>query len=85
MDNSTLTGLLKQIAAKFPDRRALSVSGEFDLTHARLHELIEHAASRLIAAGVKPGEVVALTFPNTVEVYRHSFWFHIIKSNYQKY
>lgn len=68
MENLTLTGLLKQVAGKFPNRRALSVSGQFDLTYARLHDLVEQAASRLVAAGVKPGEVVALTFPNTVEV-----------------
>lgn len=69
MDSDTLTGLLENVAKKFPDRRALSVSGKFDLTHARLHDLIERAASRLVsAAGIKPGYVVALTFPNTVEV-----------------
>lgn len=67
MENKTLTGLLKEAAGKYPERRAISVSGEFDLTHARLDELIEHAASRLVAAGVEPGDVVALTFPNTVE------------------
>ncbi|KAI3471135.1 hypothetical protein Pfo_027798 [Paulownia fortunei] len=67
MATLTLTGLLKQVAGKFPSRRAICVSGKFDLTHARLHQLVEHAASQLLAAGVKPGDVVALTFPNTVE------------------
>lgn len=65
----TLTGLLKHVADKFPDRRAISVSGKFDITHSRLNHLIEHAASSLVAAGVKPGDVVALTFPNTIEVF----------------
>lgn len=64
----TLTGLLKKSALEFPERRAVSVSGKFDLTHAQLHELVEHAASHLVANGVGPGDVVALTFPNTVEV-----------------
>ena len=68
MEAPTLTRLLNQIAGKLPSRRAISVSGKFDLTYSRLHELIERAASRLIAAGIKPGDVVALTFPNTVEV-----------------
>ncbi|KAK9075341.1 hypothetical protein SSX86_003664 [Deinandra increscens subsp. villosa] len=63
----TLTGLLKHVAGKFPDRRAISVSGKFDITHSRLDQLIDHAASSLVAAGVHPGDVVALTFPNTVE------------------
>lgn len=73
MENLTLTGLLKQAAVKYPHRRAISVSGEFDLTHARLDELIQQAASRLVAAGVKPGDVVALTFPNTIEVIIYLF------------
>ncbi|CAM8950398.1 unnamed protein product [Rhodiola kirilowii] len=63
----TLTGLLKRTAADFPDRRALSVSGKFDLTHSRLQELIDAAAHKLLASGVRHGHVVALTFPNTVE------------------
>ncbi|KAK1392753.1 4-coumarate--CoA ligase [Heracleum sosnowskyi] len=67
MENLTLTGLLKQVAVKYPDHRAISLSGQFDITHARLDQLIDHAASLLVSAGVKPGDVVALTFPNTVE------------------
>lgn len=68
METLTLTGLLKRVAGEFPHRRAISVSGKFDLTHARLHELVEGAAACLVAAGIKPGDVVALTFPNTVEL-----------------
>jgi non-ribosomal peptide synthetase component E (peptide arylation enzyme) len=68
MENPTLTGLLTSAAGEFPSRRALSVSGKLDLTYARLQELIESAASRLVAAGVSVGDVVALVFPNTVEV-----------------
>nr|WOX58872.1 4-coumarate-CoA ligase 3 [Phyla nodiflora] len=67
MAMSTLTGLLKHVAGTFPSRRAISVSGKFDLTHAQLNHLVERAAAHLVASGVKPGDVVALTFPNTVE------------------
>ncbi|CAH9114804.1 unnamed protein product [Cuscuta epithymum] len=67
MEKSTLTGLLEHIAGTFPSRTAISVSGMFDLTHSRLHHLVERAASSLFTAGVRPGDVVALTFPNTVE------------------
>ncbi|KAM7504755.1 hypothetical protein LguiB_003659 [Lonicera macranthoides] len=67
METLTLSGLLKHVAGIFPSRRAISLSGKFDLTHAQLHQHIERAASLLVAAGVKPGDVVALTFPNTVE------------------
>ncbi|XP_010273067.1 PREDICTED: oxalate--CoA ligase [Nelumbo nucifera] len=67
MEKLTLTSLLKQAAGKFPSRRALSVSGKYDLTHARLQQLVDQAASRLIASGINAGDVVALTFPNTAE------------------
>ncbi|CAL0333267.1 unnamed protein product [Lupinus luteus] len=63
----TLTALLRSAADRFPSRRAISLAGQFDLTHSRLHELIEIAAARLVSAGIKPGDVIALTFPNTVE------------------
>ncbi|KAI4370069.1 hypothetical protein MLD38_018454 [Melastoma candidum] len=62
----TLTDLLRKSAAEFPSRSAVSVSGQFDLDHQRLQELIDHAAS-LLAGSVGPGDVVALTFLNTVE------------------
>jgi len=68
MESLTLTGLLNEVAGRFHSRRAISTSGKYDLTHSRLHQLVEHAASQLVAAGVRPGDVVALTFPNTVEV-----------------
>ncbi|KAE8727719.1 Oxalate--CoA ligase [Hibiscus syriacus] len=68
MEIVTLTGLLNRAAAEFPNRRALSVSGKFYLTHAQLQRLIDHAASLLVASGILPGDVVALTFPNTVEL-----------------
>lgn len=63
-----ITGIFKHVAGDFPDRRAVSVSGKFDLTYSHLHQLVEKAAYRLVAAGIKPGDVVALTFPNTIEV-----------------
>ncbi|KAI8574649.1 hypothetical protein RHMOL_Rhmol01G0370400 [Rhododendron molle] len=53
MASSTLTGLLKQVAGQFPSRRAV----QFDLTHARLQELIDQVTSELVASGVKPGDI----------------------------
>lgn len=64
----TLTGLLKKAAADFPTLRALSVPGKWSLTHRRLDELVDEAAGKLVAGGVRPGDVVALVFPNTLEV-----------------
>ncbi|KAG2677317.1 hypothetical protein I3760_12G091600 [Carya illinoinensis] len=63
----TLTGLLKKAASEFPSRRALSVSKKLDITHLRLQQLIDNAATLLRASGISPGDVVALVFPNTVE------------------
>uniref|UniRef100_A0A1D1XX42 4-coumarate--CoA ligase n=1 Tax=Anthurium amnicola TaxID=1678845 RepID=A0A1D1XX42_9ARAE len=68
MEGLSLTGILKKVALQFPDRRAISVSGKLDLTHARLQQLVEEAAAVLCSSGVRPGDVVALTFPNTVEL-----------------
>ncbi|KAK9103590.1 hypothetical protein Sjap_020844 [Stephania japonica] len=65
---ATLSGLLKSAATKFPSHRAISVSGKFDLSHSDLYRLIDHSAALLISSyGVRAGDVVALTFPNTVE------------------
>ncbi|GAB2233441.1 hypothetical protein Drorol1_Dr00002664 [Drosera rotundifolia] len=66
-ETSTLTGLLRQASAKFASRRAITAVGKYDLTYSRLHELIDAAASRLLAAGVRPRDVVALTFPISEE------------------
>lgn len=66
---TTLTALLKEAAAAFPARRAVAVPGRLELTHAALDALVDAAAARLAAdAGVLPGHVVALAFPNTVEL-----------------
>ncbi|XP_039124673.1 oxalate--CoA ligase [Dioscorea cayenensis subsp. rotundata] len=68
IEGFTLTGMLKKAATDFPSRRAIAVPTKFDLTHARLQALIDSAATRLTAAGILPSDVVALTFPNTVEL-----------------
>ncbi|ERM95094.1 oxalate--CoA ligase [Amborella trichopoda] len=63
----TLTGLLKKSAVENHDRTALIVSGKFEISHGRLQELVNEVAVILEDSGVKHGDVVALTFPNTVE------------------
>ncbi|XP_047063447.1 oxalate--CoA ligase-like [Lolium rigidum] len=64
----TLTALLKAAAAAHPSRRAIAVHGKIDLTHNDLDALVDAAAARLHGAGVRPGQTVALCFPNTVEL-----------------
>ncbi|THU47896.1 hypothetical protein C4D60_Mb09t20500 [Musa balbisiana] len=68
MEGLTLTGVLRKAAGDFPSRRAISISGRLELSYARLHQLVDAAAARLADAGVLPGDVVALAFPNTVEL-----------------
>ncbi|XP_040379492.1 oxalate--CoA ligase [Oryza brachyantha] len=69
METPTLTTLLKAAVASFPSRRAIAVPGKLELSHAALDALVDAAAARLAAdAGVLPGHVVALAFPNTVEL-----------------
>lgn len=67
MERLTLTGTLKSAVEKFENRLALKVPAKIDLTHSQLNRLVEIAAEKLVAAGVVPGDVIALTFPNTVE------------------
>ncbi|KAG6513599.1 probable CoA ligase CCL9 [Zingiber officinale] len=68
MGSLTLTGAVKRAASDFPSRRAISVPGRLELSHARLQQIVDGAAARLVAAGLRPGDVVALAFPNTVEL-----------------
>ncbi|KAK3429181.1 hypothetical protein EUGRSUZ_E00591 [Eucalyptus grandis] len=62
-----LTGPLNKAASEFPGRIAVSACREFDLTHARLQELVDHAAVLLTASGIGAADDVVLAFPNTVE------------------
>lgn len=78
MEGLTLTGVLRKADGDFPSRRAISISGRLELSYARLHQLVDAAAARLADAGVLPGDVVALAFPNTVEVRLAFFSFDLI-------
>ncbi|CAN6340333.1 unnamed protein product [Urochloa humidicola] len=57
----TTTTLLKRAAAKFPSRRAVAVPGKLALRYAELDALTD------ADAGILPGHVVTLSFPNTLE------------------
>lgn len=65
---ATLTAVLRKAAADFPSRRAVFVPGRLELSHGRLQQLVDATAARFAASGVRAGDVVALAFPNTVEV-----------------
>jgi non-ribosomal peptide synthetase component E (peptide arylation enzyme) len=65
----TLTALLDHAAEQHGENLALIASGGPHLTHRELHGAIEKAAAQLRRAGVKPGDLVSLAFPNTLEVF----------------
>lgn len=63
----SLTSLLCKAAEEFPNQRAIAVSGKYELTHSQLQATVIACAARLRAAGVGHGDVVALSFPNSIE------------------
>lgn len=72
IDNGvTLTDLIKKAARAFPSRTAITVSDILSLSYSCLDQIVEKTALFLVASGVKPGDVIALSFPNTVEVMDH--------------
>lgn len=68
MGHLTLNGLLEKSASEFGLQQALVVSGGPQFTHKELQVAIDNAAAQLRRIGVKPGNLVSLAFPNTLEV-----------------
>lgn len=64
---SSLTSLLCKSAEEFPNQKAITVSGKYQLTHSQLQATVNSCAARLRGAGVGHGDVVALAFPNSIE------------------
>ena len=60
----TLPGFLDAIAARFGDRPALEYRGQI-VTYAALRAQADRLAAGLMAAGLRPGDTVALYLPNT--------------------
>jgi acyl-CoA synthetase (AMP-forming)/AMP-acid ligase II len=60
----TIVGVLAHAAASRPDAPAL-IDGETTSTFAALGETVRHRAAALVAAGVTPGDRVALWGPNS--------------------
>lgn len=67
MGRLTLIELLEHSAAEHGPQPALISSGGPQLTHQELQAAIENTASQLRRIGVKPGQLVSLAFPNTLE------------------
>ncbi|MCL2657768.1 MAG: amino acid adenylation domain-containing protein [Betaproteobacteria bacterium] len=60
--NEVLADLLEATAARVPEKTAL-IFGEYSLTYAELDAAAGRVASRLIEAGVRPGQLVGLWLP----------------------
>jgi len=60
---TNLAALLDATAARHPDRTAI-VLGDTRLTYSQLDGAANQAANLLVAEGVRPGDKVALSFPN---------------------
>ncbi|MCX5606399.1 MULTISPECIES: FadD3 family acyl-CoA ligase [unclassified Streptomyces] len=62
----SIAGLVRDAAARYADREAV-VDGRVRVDYAQLGERVERAAAACIAAGVEPGDRVAVWAPNTLE------------------
>jgi non-ribosomal peptide synthetase-like protein len=62
-----LADLLEETARRHPDQTAL-VSGERQLSYAELDRSASLAAARLIAGGVKPGDILGLWLPRGIDL-----------------
>ncbi|WP_327253346.1 FadD3 family acyl-CoA ligase [Streptomyces sp. NBC_01244] len=62
----SIGGLVRDAAARYADREAV-VDGRVRIDYAQLGERVERAAAACMAAGVEPGDRVAVWAPNTLE------------------
>ncbi|MGW7441232.1 fatty acid--CoA ligase family protein [Streptomyces sp. NPDC054849] len=62
----SIAGLVRSAAVRYADREAV-VDGRVRISYAQLGERVERAAAACIAAGVEPGDRVAVWAPNTLE------------------
>src|SRR3990170_4773721 len=62
----TITALVGHAATEWPDAEAL-VDGDIRLTFAQLSEAVVGSARAAIAAGVEPGDRIAMWAPNMAE------------------
>ncbi|WP_295760768.1 Pls/PosA family non-ribosomal peptide synthetase [Undibacterium sp.] len=62
-----LADLLEASATQFAEQPAL-ILGEQTLSYAQLNEQADRAASQLIAAGVRPGQIIGLWLPRGIDL-----------------
>jgi long-chain acyl-CoA synthetase len=64
---NTLSTLLTESVAKFPDKIAL-VIGNHSYTYQKLDDLTRRLANSFIKQGIKPGDCIAFLLPNSLEI-----------------
>ncbi|KAH9317016.1 hypothetical protein KI387_018785, partial [Taxus chinensis] len=64
----TLTALLAKAAEEFPQQKAVIVPGKYQLLYSDLQRIVDVCAAQLKCAGIAQGDVVALSFPNSIEL-----------------
>ncbi|GLJ56067.1 hypothetical protein SUGI_1203670 [Cryptomeria japonica] len=64
----TLSALLTAAAEQSPNQKAIIVSGKIELLHSDLQKIVNTCAAQLRNSGIAPGDVVALSFPNSIEM-----------------
>ncbi|KMO96961.1 FadD3 family acyl-CoA ligase [Streptomyces roseus] len=62
----SIAGLVRSAAVEYADREAV-VDGRVRIGYAQLGERVERSAAAAIAAGIEPGDRVAVWAPNTLE------------------
>ncbi|MFB6618646.1 FadD3 family acyl-CoA ligase [Streptomyces sp. NPDC085524] len=62
----SIAGLVREAAVRYADREAV-VDGRVRIDYAQLGERVERAAAACMAAGVEPGDRVAVWAPNTLD------------------
>ncbi|WP_030706802.1 FadD3 family acyl-CoA ligase [Streptomyces sp. NRRL F-2580] len=62
----SIAGLVRAAAVRYADQEAV-VDGRVRISYAQLGERVERAAAACMAAGVEPGDRVAVWAPNTLE------------------
>lgn len=65
-ERNSVHTIFEQIASEFPDKTAIVCDGE-SLTYEQLNVRANNAAHRLLALGVEPGELVAISVPRSAE------------------
>jgi acyl-CoA synthetase (AMP-forming)/AMP-acid ligase II len=66
-DEKGLTGILDESLARRPEATAIALSNDGKISFQQLSSAVESFSRQLVAAGVAPGDVVAMAMPNSLQ------------------